>query len=290
MVTTSNFAQYQSIDLSKEIALLNPKRTPFLSYLMQNGKTTKAISNIVNWYEEELNTTAVQTLKEGADAPTDVQDTTSLMSNYTEILSATAKVSETAQASTVVGIDDLMAREINKKLSLLKDAIENKIMLGTKTAATTTDGQKMDGLLNMINSSNVVSGGTVITLTNFEDLLKRMYDSKTNDNMVCFLSDVQKKAIDQFSDVQYMATDNFLGFACQKYTSNYGDVTFVLTPSLSNAKSVVVVNPDYLELPELRAANVVDLAKTGDSISKMVVWEGALKLLNSKAAAKLVLA
>lgn len=290
MYTMSNNAQYQSLDLSKEIAIINPKRTPFLSFLLQNGKFKRAESNIISWYEETLNTDAIKTSKEGADAPADVQDTTGLLFNYTELLTGTAKVSGTAQSSVIAGVDDLMAREVNKKLTLLKYAIEDRLMLGTKAAATASEGQKMSGLLNLINSDNVVNATGTLTKAYFESMLKKMYDSGTNDNMLCFIDDTNKQIINGFADVKYMAKDNFLGFTCDRYHTDYGDVTFILCPSLSGAKSFVVVNPDYLELKELQKAQAEDLAKTGDSIAKMVKWEGCLKLANSKAASKIVFA
>lgn len=188
MYTSNNFAQYQSLDLSKEIALINPQRTPFLSFLMQMGKSEKAVSNIINWYEETLNTNSITTSKEGADAPADVQDTTALLTNLTELLTGTAKVSNTAQASNIVGIDDLMAGEVNKKLTLLKYAMEDRLIKGTKAIATTTAGQKMNGILNMIHADNVINGGSVLTESMWLALLKKMYDAGTNDNMICFLS------------------------------------------------------------------------------------------------------
>lgn len=290
MYTMSNNAQYQSLDLSKEIAILNPKRTPLLSYLLQNGKVTKAESNIINWYEETLNTNAIKTIQEGANAPTETEDSTALLTNFTELFAGTAKVSNTSQASTIVGIDDLMAREVSKKLTLLKYKMNDTLMTGTKAVKNETEGQKMNGLLNLVNASNVVTAKAAnVAVDEFEAMLKIMYDSSTNDNMICFVSDVQKQVINKFYNVQFMAKDTFLGFTCDRYHTDYGDVTFVLEPSLTNAKSIIVVNPDYLELKELQPAQAIDLAVTGDSISKMVKWEGCLKLANSKAAAKIVL-
>jgi len=288
MYTSGNFAQFQSLDLSEEIALINPQRTPFLSYLLQNGKAVKAVkaeSPIVNWYEETLNSSAISTGKEGQDAPADVQDTTALMTNYTELLLGTAKVSCTAQSSSIVGVNDLMARETTKKLTQLKYALEDRIMTGTKAVSVGAVGQKMSGLLNLINSNNVVTG--VLTVDGFNSMLKKLYDAGVNDNMICFISDIDKQAVNRFASVEYLAKENFLGFTCDRYHTEYGDVTFVLTPSLTASKSIVVVNPDYLELKELQPA-AIDLAITGDSISKMVKWEGTLKLTNSKAGAKLV--
>ncbi|MBM7869232.1 hypothetical protein JOC70_000701 [Clostridium pascui] len=290
MYTMNNNAQNQSLDLSKEIAILNPKRTPLLSYLLQNGKVTKAESNIINWYEETLNTNAIKTIQEGANAPAETEDSTALLTNFTELFAGTAKVSNTAQASTIVGVDDLMAREVSKKLTLLKYKMNDILMTGTKAAKTETEGQKTNGLLNLVNDSNVITAKAAnVAVDEFEAMLKIMYDSSTNDNMICFCSDVQKQVINKFYNVSFMAKDEFLGFVCDRYHTDYGDVTFVLEPSLANAKSIIVVNPDYLELKELQPAQAIDLAVTGDSIAKMVKWEGCLKLANSKAAAKIVL-
>ena len=290
MYTTDNFAQFQSLDLSKEIALINPQRTPFLSFLLQMGKTTQAEASIINWYEETLGSDAISTGMEGQDAPADKQDTTALLTNYTELLLGTAKVSCTAQASNIVGVNNLMERETLKKLTQLKYALEDRIMTGTKAVKTVSVGQKMNGLLNQVNAGNVVTAtGEVVTAVDFNATVKKMYDAGTNDNMICFISDINKKEVNGFYDVSYMAKDKFLGFTCDKLHTEYGDITFVLTPSLALAKSVVIVNPDYIELKELQKACAIDLAITGDSISKMVKVECALKLSNSKGASKLVL-
>ena len=42
--------------------------------------------------------------------------------------------------------------------------------------------------------------------------------------------------------------------------------------------NVLAIDPEYLEFSELRPVMTTDLARTGDSHKKQIIWEGTLKV------------
>lgn len=113
MFTSDKFVPGQSIDMKDVLIQTTPVLTPFTTLLLD--KTVKAENVTLNWIEEAINESAAVTLGEGADAPAVVDDTLAPMTNYCELIGATATVSNTAQATTAKGISDLLAHEVVKK-------------------------------------------------------------------------------------------------------------------------------------------------------------------------------
>ncbi|MBU9720551.1 MULTISPECIES: SU10 major capsid protein [Bacillaceae] len=279
MFTHDKFLEGQSVDLKDVLIQTTPVITPFSTYLL--GKGVKATAPKVSWIEESINEESAVTQTEGGDAPAYVEDSQEMLDNYLEIFAATATVSNTAQASEAVGINDLLAKEVANKSKALKMRIENKLINGTKGYSNKiyTTG----GILEQIHTDHKLIGSTFDKVA-FEETLSALYHAGANDNMTVFLPASMKTKINDFEDVVFMARDKELGFDSELYSSVYGQVRFVLSEKVG-ANKLFVVNGDYLELPQLIGFGGTKQPVSGSKQSIYLETQLGLKLLNRKAAA-----
>lgn len=280
MFTTDKFVAGQNIDLKDVLIQTTPVRTPFTTLLL--GKTVKAEGITMNWIEEAINEGAVQTLGEGADAPNRVDDTLSPMSNYCELLGATASVSNSAQYSKAIGISDLLAKDVHNKTLAMKLAIEDRLINGKKGYTSATKTYKTGGILEQIHADNKVSNAT-FTETKFIETIEKLYTAGANGDMVVFLPAQMKLKVNEFKNFQYFAKDKMAGVDVDTYVTPFGNVRFTLTEKIAN--SLFIVNPAYLELGELIPFHAQVEPVSGSKQSIYLETQLGLKLLNSKAGA-----
>ncbi|WP_240371493.1 SU10 major capsid protein [Anoxybacteroides rupiense] len=280
MFTHDKFLEGQSVDLKDVLIQTTPVITPFTTFLL--GKEVKATAPQVSWIEESINEASAVTQSEGGDAPAYVEDNQEMLDNYLEIFAATATVSNTAQASSAVGINDLLAREVANKTKAIKMRIENKLINGTKGYNSTTKTYTTGGILEQIHADHKITGA-VFDKVAFEETLSALYHAGVNYNMTVFLPASMKVKINEFDSVTFLARDKELGFDTEVYTSVYGQVRFVLTEKLQN--KLFVVNGDYLELATLIPFSATKQPVSGSKQSVYLETQLGLKLLNRKAAA-----
>jgi Family of unknown function (DUF5309) len=280
MFTHDKFLEGQSVDLKDVLIQTTPVITPFTTFLL--GKEVKATAPQVSWIEESINEASAVTQSEGGDAPAYVEDNQEMLDNYLEIFAATALVSNTAQASSAVGINDLLAKEVANKTKAIKMRIENKLINGTKGYNPTTKTYTTGGILEQIHADHKITG-SVFDKVAFEETLSALYHAGVNYNMTVFLPATMKVKINEFDNVTFLARDKELGFDTEVYTSVYGQVRFVLTEKLNN--KLFVVNGDYLELATLIPFTATKQPVSGSKQSVYLETQLGLKLLNRKAAA-----
>lgn len=277
MFDSTKFVTGQVVDLKDVITITNPAITPFSTLLLK--KSVPAQGATISWVEETIADSAV-TLAEGGDAPAHVDDSSTLIENYCELMAATATVTNTAQHSNAIGISDLLSRELMKKTTSIKNRLENIVINGTKSYTANT--YKMDGILNLIHADNRISD-TSLNVIGFENMLAALYDANTNYNMTVFLPANMKKTVNTFDSVEFFARDKELGFDAELYHSVFGTVRFVLSEKLQN--KMFVVNTDFLELATLIPFGGTPQPVSGSKQSVYLETQVGLKLLNRKAAA-----
>ncbi|WP_346200134.1 DUF5309 family protein [Caldifermentibacillus hisashii] len=281
MFTHDKFVEGQSVDLKDVLIQTTPIITPFTTYML--NKTVKATAPEVSWIEEEINLLSAKTIAEGGNAPDYVGDGSELLSNYLELVGATATVSNTAQHASAVGVSDLMAKEVANKTKAIKMYIENILINGQKGFDSVTKTYKTGGILEQIHTDNKVTGAD-LTPDTFESVLEKLYNAGVNDNMTVFLPASMKQKINKFENVTFLARDKELGFDTEVYSSVFGQVRFILAEKLG-ANKLFVVNGDYLEMPVLIPFNGKQEPVSGSKQSIYLETQLGLKLLNRKAAA-----
>ncbi|MED0717435.1 DUF5309 domain-containing protein [Aeribacillus composti] len=278
MFTSQDFAVGQNYDLRDVLIEVNKKQTPFVTFLM--SKTVKATSPQVHWITEEIADSAV-TLPEGGDAPEFKKDNLAPRDNFLEIFSATATVTNTAQYSSAVGINDLLAHEVEKKTKAIKRRMENRFIHGSKGYDATTKTYTTDGILAQIHADHRVTGE--LTADSFEEAIGKLYDAGVSDEILVFVPARIKKQLNELGNVEFYARDKFLGFDMEQYITVFGTVNFILCEELGNNK-FFAVNPNYLEMPILIPFHAQVEAVSGSKQSMFLETQAGVNLLNDKAA------
>ena len=289
MIKTTNFTQHENIDLSKEIALVAPTDTPFTTLLLNKKLVETAGSVTINWREKTLDDTADISKTEGFTVDTFVSSGRAEKSNVMEIFSKAVQVSGSAQASNVVGINDLFASEINDRLTEVKVNIERKMLAPSNYNDGSTEPfiRRMKSIFEQVDPSNVVDITTAPTQADFKAVVKKLWDAGLGSNeFYCFLNADYKEILDDFyaNQINYNQPMDTYGFVANKIITNYGIVNVVLNRHMPVNK-LLLVDPSYLRLVYLRKPAFEMLAKDGDNLKGMVITECSLKVLNSKAVA-----
>ncbi|SKA99922.1 hypothetical protein SAMN05443428_13910 [Caloramator quimbayensis] len=289
MIKTSNFTLHENIDLSKEIALVAPMDTPLTTLLLNKKLVEDAGSVTINWREKTLDETADISKAEGFTVDTFVSSGRAEKSNVMEIFSKAVQVSGSAQASNVLGINDLFASEINDRLTEVKVNIEKKMLASTNynDGSTAPYIRRMKSIFEQADPGNIIDITTAPSLSDFKAVVKKLWDNGLGSNeFYCFVNADFKEVIDTFyaNQINYNMPMNTFGFVANKVITNYGIVNIVLNRHMPVDK-ILVVDPAYLRLSYLRKPAFETLAKDGDNMKGMVITECSLKVLNSKAVA-----
>lgn len=300
VVNTSQNLVGEVIDLSTEIALVTPTDTPLYTVLASRGKIVPAKDITVTWREKSLDASR-GTVIEGAEAGSAIKSSRSLISNLCQIMEKVTTVSGTERSLAVLGIGDMFNSEVQDRLIETKRDCEWYFLQGTKTSESGATPRQMGGLLNLVNSANVINladGGRganagKLVENDFLDSLQSIWSAGSQGEYFCFVNAKGKRAINDLlknsTSTRYVAEAgiNTLGIIVNKIETDFGIVNLVLDRYMPTG-SFLTVDIDMVEIAELRSAFYEDLAKTGDYSKGHVVVENSIKLLNSYSGAKMI--
>lgn len=287
MIKTNSFLNNECIDLTKEMAIVQAKDTPFTTLMLNMKNVDDASSKIVTWREKTLDTTEDISATEGSKTDIFQASNRAEKNNVCEIFKKAVQVSGSAQASSVTGITDLYESEINDRLAEMKINIEKAIINGVKNDGSLTPFvRKMDGILSFAPAENTVSAAT-LSEVNLKNTIKKLWDNGLGSSeFYCLLNADFKEAVDTIykDQVRFIAPTDTFGIVARRIETNYGIVNFVLNRHMPIDK-LVVFDPAFVRLAFLRKPFTELLAKDGDYISGHVISELTLKVLNQKAVA-----
>lgn len=302
MVKVGNFVNGEVLDLAPEIALVSPTDTPLTTLLMGRGAVVPAKDITVTWRERQLNSTRGTLKKEGADAGDAITSSRSSLSNLCQIIEKVTMVSGTAQALNPQGIGNSFDAEVKDRLVEAKRDLEWYFLNGTKTSESTSAPRQMGGLVNLVNSNNVIDA-TDKTLTEdmLLDLLQKMWDHGAQGEYFCFVDATTKRLINalgksgtnfRFIDDASAGIGKAFGVSYNKFESDFGVLNMVLdrhmAPPSDGYSTFLAVDLEQVQIAELRPTFYEDLPKAGDYQKGHIINESTIKLLNSYAAAKII--
>jgi len=296
MLKRANFENNEVVDLREEIALVSPTDTPLTTLLMGRGKVVPATDITVTWRERALNATRGTLKLEGADAGDPIISSRSTLSNLCQIIEKVTQVSGTAQALNPKGIGNSFEAEVNDRLIETKRDLEWYYLNGTKASESGSTPRQMNGLLNLVNSNNVLGNDTTTTLT--EDLIlqgfQKMWEKGAQGEYFAFVTASIKKAVNALfaagTNTRVNIThgvDQSMGITVQRVESDFGILNFVIDRHLADY-NFLAVDMDQVEIAELRGTFYEDLPKAGDYFKGHILNESSIKLLNSYAAFKII--
>lgn len=296
MLKRSDFLTNEVVDLKEEIALISPTDTPLTTLLMGRGAVVPATDITVTWRERALNATRGTLKLEGADAGDPIISSRSTLSNLCQIIEKVTQVSGTAQALNPKGIGNSFEAEVNDRLIETKRDLEWYFLNGTKASESGSTPRQMNGLLNLVNSNNVLGNDTTTTLT--EDLIlqgfQKMWEKGAQGEYFAFVTASIKKAVNALfaagTNTRVNIThgvDQIMGITVQRVESDFGILNFVMDRHLADY-NFLAVDLDQVEIAELRSTFYEDLPKAGDYRKGHILNESSIKLLNSYAAFKII--
>lgn len=292
-------------DLSNIIYNIAPEDTPLMSSIGRENVN----NTFFEWQLDNLAAaTAANAAIEGDDATLDARTATNRVGNYTQIARKVIGVSQTVEAVDKAGMKSYLAYEMAKASSEIKRDMESSLfanqaaVVGNSTTARRTAG--LPAWLRT-NTSNGVSGanptmsstndgypnaartdGTQRNLTEtlLNDAIQQVW-SQGGDPKIALMGPVNKRRASAFTGIATNrvsqnngSTEAFsIVAAADVYLSDFGKISMV--PSrFQRERDVFVVDPQYASVGFLRNFQTVELAKTGDSIRKMIICEFGLKV------------
>ena len=294
MVRRKDFLTNEVVDLREEIALTSPTDTPLTTLLMGRGAIVPATDITVTWRERKLNETRGTLKLEGAEAGDPIKSNRSTLSNLCQIIEKVSQVSGTAQALNPKGIGKSFEAEIADRLIETKRDLEWYFLNGTLTAGDDTTPRQMNGLVNLVNSNNVVDATEGLTETLMLDAMQKMWDHGSQGEYFTFVNAGTKRLINSLiktdGNIRINTTQGLnqvLGITVQKIESDFGTLNLVLDRHM-DAKTMLIVDLDQVEIAELRGTFFEMLPKSGDYFKGHILNESTIKLLNSYSGAKLI--
>lgn len=296
MVKRADFLANEVVDLTEEIKLVSPTDTPLTTLLMGRGQVVPATDITVTWREKELNSTRGTLKLEGADAGEVITSSRSSLSNLCQIMEKVTQVSGTARALNPKGVGDTFDSEVNDRLIETKRDMEWYFLNGTKAQEQDATPRQMNGLMNLVNSNNVVSTAGALTEEHFLDALQKMWEKGAQGEYFSFVNASVKRMINALAkagnNVRFMgdqgSMQNVLGVGVQKIVTDFGECSLVLD-RYASADSILNVDLNEVQIAELRGTFYEDLPKAGDYYKGHVLNESTIKLLNSYAGSKILI-
>lgn len=305
---TGSFSTYDAIgnreDLSDMIFDVSPTETPFLSAIKKN----KATGTNHEWQTDVLTAaSATNAHIEGDDATPVAPAATTRLGNYTQILKKHAVIPGTQEAVLKAGRKSEMSYQVARRLSEIKRDAEASMIGGAaignaKVAGNDTTAREMGSLYTYmvtnvsLGATGAVSAGTgadvmttgtdrALTEAIIDAVAATTYTNGGNPNML-LVSPTNKTVVGDFDPTG--ATRNIDTSSSKMVTSvdvYVGDFhTLQVVPCRQLVgDNVIGLDPEYMAASELRGVSTKDLAVTGDSIRKEIVWELTLEVCNEKA-------
>lgn len=286
-------------DLGNILWDVSPTETPFLTAAGKNKAT--AISH--DWPTQQLKTADHIAAIEGEDAVPVKRDARTRLSNYTQIIKDHAVASGTQEVVLKGGsVKSEQARQVMNIMREFKTHAEFSMIgrsepkvagdastvareMGSFDSYLAGDSYQGVGTAPAGNGADAPVAGTPRALdeTIWKAALEQLWtQSGGNENVLAVCGAKQRGIISSFagSATRFVSTDDAkLQASIDVYDGDYHTVT--VTPSRQClATNVFIVDPEYVQVSDLRSIQTKDLAVIGDSVRKEVLWETTLEVSN----------
>jgi len=288
-------------DLSDVLYDISPTETPFLT-AAKKGKAT-AVNH--EWLTDALADAAANANIEGDDTTATKPAVRVRLGNYAQILKKSAVVTGTQEVVLKGGsIKAEMAYQVARRMKEIKRDMEYAL-IGidqAKVAGSDAVARKMGSFSTYLAGAAFQDGGAgavaptgngvdgmtgsltpaAFTEAKLKTALAALWVRSGEGNFTMFSGATQRGIVSTFtgSSTRYATTDNKkLVASIDVYDGDYQTVT-VMPDRYCIASKVFLVDSNFVEVADLRGISSSDLAKTGDSEKKQIIWETTLKVCN----------
>ncbi len=285
-------------DLMDVIFNIAPTDTPFLSM----AGRVEATQTLHEWQTETLASPAANSNYEGADISTFAEQSSTELSNKTQILIKAVNVSGTAQAVKQAGVDKQYAHQMAQRAKELKKDLEYAL-LANQLAASETAGsvtRKMAGLPTWcFDNYDLGSGGSapvygsaaatagtarLAAEQQVTDLMTQIYTAGGNPDriMVSPKLRVILSKILHGSATRMEHVEDKKGYGTiDVYVSDFGQLKIVanrVQAGVTYSKDCAfILDPEYWKVAYLRGFQEEKLARSGDSLKGFMLVEATLQ-------------
>jgi len=237
-------------------------------------------------------------------------------SNQCQILRRSAAVTGTQAAMDRAGVNDALSHQLSVMSRALKRDVE-KLMLGnsivnTGSSASAGTARTTAGILAKLSTNiDKHSGGTnptaaqaaigstartdsstarAFTEVLLKAVLKLCYDNSGDSPTQILMSSKNKQLASAFSGrasatqvVALPSKAEEVNANVSIYIGDFGSYAIQADRFIRGDKDVLVLNPEYVKIAQLRAFETQSIGVTGDSLGKYIVWEGGLQVDNELA-------
>ena len=311
--SNASFDTYEAIgnreDLSDIIYNISPEETPAVSMA---GKRSVS-STLFEHQTESLPTVSTTAQMEGNEITPTTAETTVRNSNQCQILHRAVSVTGTQMAVNRAGVADELGHQMALIGRALKRDVE-KLILGNSVVNTGAAGtaRTTAGILAKL-ATNISKGGgsaanptaaqaavgstartdgtaRAFTETLLKAVLKLCYDNSGDQPTQILMSSANKQLASAFSGrasatqvVALPTKADEVQANVSIYIGDFGTYSIQADRFIRGEKDVLILNPEYLKLAQLRGFETVPLSTIGDAASKFMVWEGGLQVDNELA-------
>ena len=243
------------------------------------------------WQTDTLNGGNDNFAVEGDDASVIAVDEPDRVGNYTQISSKVVQSSGTAEAVDFAGRKSTQAYQMAKRAKELKLDMESMLLAAdTDPSAGSSGTARATGSVGKWITTNAVVG-TVVAEDDIKEVMELCWESGATPK-VLMCDGVVKQAISALSqsvsELRTAANDKspaYVVAAVDIYVSDFGNLQIVPN-RLMPAETAYFLDYSFWDIAYLRPFMTHDIARTGDSISQMLVVEYGLRAKNEAANGK----
>ena len=310
---TAAFDTYEATgnreDLSDIIYNISPEETPLVSMA---GK--RSVSSVLFEHQtESLPSISTTAQLEGDTIVATTANDTERNSNQCQIMYRSAAVTGTQMAVNRAGVADELAHQLSLMGRSLKRDVE-KLMLGNTVVNTGAAGtaRTTAGILAKL-ATNISKGGgsganptaaqarvgstartdgtaRAFTEVLLKAVLKLCYDNSGDQPTQILMSSANKQLASAFSGrasatqvVALPSKADEVQANVSVYIGDFGTYAIQADRFIRGEKDVLVLNPEFVKIAQLRAFETQEIGRTGDAVGKYIIWEGGLQIDNELA-------
>ncbi len=289
-------------DLGDIIFNVAPTETPLLT--MMKKKKASAVNH--EWLQDTLAAAADNKGLEGGEFTGVAAAARVRRNNYCQILKKEPVVSGTQESVDKAGVKSEMAYQVGQRMREIKRDMEFAMtgQSNAKVAGDSTTEREMGSVDAYLKTNNVVVSpstsatgdgtdvsdyagtNTALTETILNTALSNIFtNSGGNSSVNMLMTAATKKVFSTFTGAgtRYAATDDKqLVASLDVYVGDFHTVR-AMPSRFCKTGLAFIIDPEYIALAELRRLYTIDIAKTGDSIKKELIWEATLEVSEEKA-------
>lgn len=321
MAGTQTYSPNYSSNIREDVSDLIMDLFPMETFVFSNADKVKASNTLHEWLADNLAAAANTPVTEGADWADTTATAATRWKNYTQILTKSFGITGTLEATNKIGRRSELARQTTKQMRELKRNVETCLISnavatagGTTTArsaagigayiasSTTHNGNAVPGTSTSTSSTAAATSGlpgaTVIgtALGYTEGVLYAALEAAWTDGGdvgVILMNSIAKNDFSAFSgvatkynEVKGKTQGTIIG-AADVYVSDFGNHMAVLSRYIP-ASTVLCLDMEHVKVAQLRPAQMIEVARTGDAEKRLLLWEGCAEAGNPNAHAKIL--